>query len=78
MKAFVLMNKETGEIGVGVKVLLFDDSFLENEIASLAGYSIQLRNQDFDGWLVAAEDEQPYIYAPKAMVEKSIEVLGEL
>lgn len=78
MKAFVLMNKKTGDFGVGVRVTLTDGAEVEHEIASLDGYSVQLRKHDHDGWIVSAAIDQPYIYAPKEMVERSLEVIGEL
>lgn len=78
VKHFVLMNKETGEIGIGVRATLTDGAEHEQEICALAGYSLQLRTHDFDGWLVAAEMDQPYVYASKEMVERKLEIIGEL
>ena len=78
MKQFVLLRG--GELGLGFPVQFFNES--DAEIASLDGYSVQIRVTRPDGWLcfIGADDcdEGPWIFVKQEFIEKHFEVLGEL
>lgn len=81
MKQLVLMNKETGELGLGIRINWFghpDDI----KLASMEGYSVMLSCElDCDAWLLftgAMDKNEPWNFIKKEFLENKCEVLCEL
>lgn len=81
MKQLILMNKKTGELGLGCRVQLFDNILNEDELGGLPGYSISIRGSDFDGWIFFSgkpENDHPWIWVNRKILDDKCEVIGEL
>lgn len=79
MKEYLLQNKKTGNLGVGIKMSFFDQPMLDEPLANVQGYSVKLVNQnEFDAWAITSSDKDPWIMINKKVADSLIECLGEL
>ena len=76
MTEHVLMNKQTGNFGIGVKIDYHDHTYYEKELTKLEGHSVILRSPDFDAWLI--HEGNFYLHVHRKMVDEKCEVIGEL
>ena len=78
MKQILIMNKNTGDVGVGVKVNFFEKWTEDREIAVLGEHSIGLIPRTHDGWIVKVSEDSEWIYVTPEMVETATIELGEI
>ena len=82
MKQIILMNKETGELGLGIRIR-FSDNDDDFKLEKLAGYTISIR-EECDAWLIysgsnsQSETDGPFLCCNKEIVDKHIEIVGFL
>lgn len=72
----VLLHKETGRLGVGIRVSFYD-KVQDFPLKNMDGYSIRLSTEDYDGWLIDNESNI-WIFVTKELAEKTLDFLGEL
>lgn len=80
MKELILINKETGELGLGIKINFYDN-WETNNVCKIEGYTVGFRPSKHDGWLIFTgknEAEGPWIFCKMELVDEKIESLGEL
>ncbi len=81
MSQLILINKETGELGLGIKIDFHDKFESTNEMCKMEGYSIGFRPVQHDGWLLFSGDneaEGPWLYMKAEAVDSRVEIYGEL
>lgn len=74
------MNKETGAIGLGIRIS-FHDKYFNQELANLEGYSISMVSNKPDGWLLFSGNDDargPWLFMDMDELEDKVEDLGEL
>lgn len=77
MKQFILMNKNTGEIGCGIRFNCFDHPE-DRELMNLEGYKINLTSVDPDAWAIQCSDTEPWLMFGKEMIVDKLEIVCEL
>ena len=80
-KAFVLMNKETGDLLEGYRILLYDKEESIYPVAWTEGQGNRVKlicTSEHDGWIVYRPDVSPFAWFFNRESEKFFEVLGEL
>lgn len=78
MKTFILMNEKTAEIGIGIPISFYHEDI---EIEDFRHYAISIVAEvnGPDGWLVVAEEGQPYFYVDRKLFERSdVKIMMEL
>ena len=79
MKQIVMINKETGELGVCIKVNFFEKWTEDREISSLGEHSIGLIPKNPDGFLTIVREGSPFIFVPAELVrDEVVDFLGDL
>ena len=76
----ILMNKETGGQSLGIRVQFMDKPHHE-VLEKFPGYSVALRKDDPDGWLIFSgepESSGPWMFVDATIVDEKIEVIGAL
>lgn len=82
MKQLILMNKETGEVGLGIRIQLFDNLLPSKD--SLTGDNSYILAVAYDvgyHWLIFAgepNEDHPWVFQRREFVDKNVEILGEL
>jgi hypothetical protein len=80
MKQFVIMNKITGEIDIGIRINLFDRND-DSSIIELPNYKIHLTPDVCDAWLMHTlfmSGQECWIYIDKKIFESKCEIVCEL
>lgn len=73
MKEFILMNKTTGELQVGVRVHFFDSE----PTRCGSQYDVRVLNETkFDAWLLKINES--WVLATNELVDRANLILGEL
>ena len=72
---FVLMNKDNGEVGVGIKVWAFDDNA---EVEINDDYKVALLWKEPTHWAISGGDNSAYVLLPFELVDEKLEILSEL
>ena len=81
MKILVLMNKDSGEIGLGVQINFFNNHDVNEELVNLEGYSLGIIPAAHDAWLIftgADGAEGPWMHVKSEHVDEKVQILGEL
>jgi len=81
VKQFVLMNANNGMLGLGVRVQLFDSVVAEEPLAKLGNFSVTVRSDQYDGWLIFSgidDAEGPWLWVQRDYIDSKMEILGEL
>lgn len=77
----VLMNKETGALGLGMRMVLFDKEPIE-PMASIEGYSIRMVHEtEFDMWMIFSgepKSDGPWLMVNRKAIDAKCEVLCNL
>lgn len=74
----LLINKKTGELGIGIRVA-FLDKYFSQELSKIEGYSISVMPSESDGWIIFANDKNgAWLYVNNESVNDRVEDLGEL
>lgn len=78
MKAYVLMNRKTGDLFEGHKVTFMDQEWVKENDLKDFGYQIQLGVFQHDGWIVYHPEMSPAPLFFNRTCEKWFKVLGDL
>lgn len=81
MKILVLMNKESGKIGLGIQINFFNNHDVNEELVNLEGYSLGIIPAAHDAWIIftgADDAEGPWLQVKSEHVDEKVEILGEL
>lgn len=73
------MNKSTGDLGCGIKLMLFDRP-LDEELVNLKGekgYKISIIGNEPEFWAIQIDDSSAWVTVQPELLG-AIEVLGEL
>lgn len=76
----VVMNLESGAIGLGIRID-FHDKYFYNSLEKMPDYEVAFRPSKPDGWLIFSGENDargPWIFIDASMIDGKIEDLGEL
>lgn len=77
LKQFVLMNKKTGEVGIGFRLSFFDNE-MGSELDVYKDYKISVTANEPDFWAILSPENNFWLVVMPDLVQDALEILGEL